>query len=447
MTEHPTKQELDEYCRRVLSAAAFLSVHRHVTACPRCAAKCNSRQDLERDLVHLHEALISVPDETPYHLSTAEMTAYVQGTLDAIDLEIAETHLEICTTCHTEVQRQKAEGQPVAPVHMNAAASKPRQWASLPFINRWQPMRIAVAVLLVAMPIFLTVWLLRSRPAVHEESVGPANMSSPQSSSTAEAKSSNMPELQPNDVAAPDGPLQTKHNSQFAMVINDGDRKVSMDRRGRLVGLERLPVQIQEKVGTALQAGRLEQPAALAQLASQPSTLLSESGDGLPFRLIEPLGQVVRNQQPTFRWHALPGAQSYKVIVTDVDLNEVEASRPLNTSEWRITKPLRPGGIYSWQVTALKDGAAITSPVLPAPQAKFKVMDFPTARMLQQAERAYPDSHLTLGVLYAEAGLLDEAEQKLRVLVRNNPQVRIAHKLLQSIQAIRATRNASPGGP
>jgi hypothetical protein len=414
MTEHPTKQELNEYSRRVLAPAAFLSVHRHVTACPRCAAQCNSRQDQARDLAHLHEALISAPDETPYHLSATDMVSYVQGTLNEIDLEIAESHLEICTTCRSEVQRQKV------PVRINAAAFKP-------FINRWKPMRVAAAVLFGAGLILLTLWLLRSRPAGHKETVGPTNMSSPQNPSTTEAKGS--PELPPNDVAAPDSPF---------LILNDGSRKVTIDKRGTLVGLELLPVQIQERVGAALQTGKLERPAALAQLASQSSTLLSESGNGLPFRLIGPLGQVVRGQQPTFRWHALPGAQSYKVIVTDADLNEVETSPPLNTSEWRLTKPLRRGGIYSWQVTALKDGVAITSPVLPAPQAKFKVMDSSTAKMLQQAEHVYPDSHLTLSVLYADAGLLEEAEQKLRVLVRNNPQVDIANKLLRSLRAIRA---------
>jgi lipopolysaccharide biosynthesis regulator YciM len=44
-------------------------------------------------------------------------------------------------------------------------------------------------------------------------------------------------------------------------------------------------------------------------------------------------------------------------------------------------------------------------------------------------------------VLYAESGLLDEAEQQLRILVRNNPFAGVAQKLLQNVQAMRAARN------
>lgn len=429
MTEHPTKQQLNEYCRRVLAPAAFLPVHRHVITCARCAAQCNSPQQLARDFDQLQEALIVAQDAAPYHLSAAEIKGYTQGTLDEIDLEIAESHLGICATCHSQVEGQAVIAEPV---HVNAAASRPRRWA---LGNASQPMRIAAAVLFGAILILLTIWLLRSRPAVNKQTVGPADTSSPQSSSTAEVKSTSTPEISSN------GPSQPQADAEFALLLNDGSRKVTLDTRGALAGLEQLPASIQEKVGAALKTGRLQQSPDLALLASQRSTLLGQSGNGLPFRLIGPLAEVVRTQQPSFRWRALDGAQSYKVIVTDSDLNEVATSPPLDTTAWRITKPLPPGRIYSWQVTALKDGVEITSPVLPAPQAKFKVIDSSTARMLQQAERAYPDSRLTLGVLYAEAGLLEQAEQELTALVRSNPQARIAQQLLQNVRSMRAARN------
>ena len=226
-------------------------------------------------------------------------------------------------------------------------------------------------------------------------------------------------------------------DEQFALVLQDGNQKVAVDKQGALAGLDRLSLPVQQKIRAALQTGRLDSSPALAQLAIPPSTLLGETGNGLPFPLIGPMGQVVRSQQPTFRWRPLPGAQNYTVTVTDADLNEVATSQPLNTTEWRIPTPLPDGAIYSWQVTALKDGVRITSPVLPAPQAKFKVLDRSTAETLDKAQRAYPDSHLTLGVLYAEAGLLDDADRELRILVRDNPHAPIALKLLQNIKAMR----------
>jgi hypothetical protein len=66
------------------------------------------------------------------------------------------------------------------------------------------------------------------------------------------------------------------------------------------------------------------------------------------------------------------------------------------------------------------------------------VLDRATSEVLLKAERAYPESHLTLGVLYAEAGLLDDAEQHLRLFISNNPRNDIAQKLLQNVTAMRA---------
>lgn len=112
-------------------------------------------------------------------------------------------------------------------------------------------------------------------------------------------------------------------------VLNDGSQNVTLDQQGLLAGLDRLPSGVQQRIRAALQTGRLERSSVLVQLNSQPSKLLSNSGNGLPFRLLGPLGQVVLSQEPTFRWRALTGAQSYTVTVTDAELNEVATSRSL----------------------------------------------------------------------------------------------------------------------
>ena len=412
MTEHPTKQQLDEYCRRVLAPAAFLPVHRHVATCSVCAAQCSAPAYAARDLAYLREAFISANEDTPYHLSAVEAVAYAKGTLNEIDAEIAASHLEGCEACAGEVKR-------------HSIATRPARRFSFPFGNNWRPVRVAAVVLVAAVLVLLMVWLLRTRPAERNNQIaGPANSSTPQSSPT---------EFSP---AAPAPAPEV----EFALVLDDAGHKVTLDNKGELDGLDGLPVYIQQKLAAALHSGKVQESPVLAQVQSETSTLLGSSSPGLPFRLVGPLGEVLRTQQPTFRWRELTGAQSYKVIVTDADLNEVASSPELHTTEWRVSKRLPFGGLYSWQVTALKDGVAITSPTLPAPQAKFKIIESSTLKTLQQAERAYPRSNLALGVLYAEAGLLDAAEQQFRALVRNNPRVTAAQKLLQSVQAMRAAK-------
>jgi hypothetical protein len=104
---------------------------------------------------------------------------------------------------------------------------------------------------------------------------------------------------------------------------------------------------------------------------------------------------------------------------------------------WTPLKPLKRGRIYSWQVKALKEGQEFKSPRPPAPEAKFRILDQTKADELVQAQRAYASSHLTLGLLYAQAGLLDEAEQEFQALEQSNPDSAIVRQLLVSVQTMR----------
>jgi hypothetical protein len=115
----------------------------------------------------------------------------------------------------------------------------------------------------------------------------------------------------------------------------------------------------------------------------------------------------------------------------------VSSSPQITSLSWTTTTALPRGHIYSWQVKATKEGQETTSPRPPAPQAKFRVLDQSRVNELTRAKRAYGSSHLTLGLLYAEAGLVREAEAEFRLLRRANPDSEIAQRLLRQIQAIR----------
>jgi len=113
----------------------------------------------------------------------------------------------------------------------------------------------------------------------------------------------------------------------------------------------------------------------------------------------------------------------------------IASSPQVSVTSWTTTLPR--GKVYAWQVKATKDGQEITWPRPPAPQAKFRVIDQAKANELARAKRAYGSSHLTLGLLYADAGLLKEAEQELRLVRRANPNSELATKLLREVQALR----------
>jgi hypothetical protein len=175
----------------------------------------------------------------------------------------------------------------------------------------------------------------------------------------------------------------------------------------------------------------------LAGLIGRAGTLMGGPGEGVAFALLSPVGTVVESDRPTFRWRPLNGAINYSVTIHDSNFNPVATSPSLGGTEWTIPRPLQRGTVYSWQVTALKDGNEITSPTPPAPEAKFKVLEQAKADEIERAKQTSGFSHLVLGILYAQGGLLDEAEREFVALLGVNPNSPVVQKLLHGLQALR----------
>jgi hypothetical protein len=166
------------------------------------------------------------------------------------------------------------------------------------------------------------------------------------------------------------------------------------------------------------------------------------SGQAAPgeFDVSGPRGEVVESNRPTFRWRVLAGTSGYTVKVFNRDFNVVAQSPTLTTTTWRPVQPLPRGTAYFWQVTAVKGGQEVKAPRPPMPQAKFKVLVAGTLAVLQAARQQLTVSHLALGVLYARAGLLEQAERELNALLGANPDSEVARKLLADVRVARRAR-------
>ena len=219
--------------------------------------------------------------------------------------------------------------------------------------------------------------------------------------------------------------------------LNDSERRIVLDSNGKLSGADYLPPDCQRILKDALTSQRLEKSALLAGLARPGSALMSGDRQGNQFSVIEPVGKVMLSDRPMFRWSQLHGATGYVVEVYDEQFRPVATSLQLTSDSWTAQQPLERGRIYSWQVKAIKDGLEFKSPRPPAPQAKFRILDEAKTNELAQARLAYASSHLTLGLLYVQAGLLDEAEQELRALQKNNPDAPTVRRWLASVEAMR----------
>ncbi|HKG20980.1 MAG TPA: hypothetical protein VKC34_03710 [Blastocatellia bacterium] len=218
--------------------------------------------------------------------------------------------------------------------------------------------------------------------------------------------------------------------------LNDGAGQLVLDEEGRLSGADDLPPPYRSRLKQALSTRRIERSSRLEGLARPPSSLMSSDDRKGDFSLTEPVAVVLMSDRPTFRWSQMQAATGYVVEVYDGKFNLAATSPQLSGQSWRPPQPLRRGELYAWQVKAIKDGLEYKSPRPPAPQARFRILDLAKANELAKARRAYASSHLTMGLLYAEAGLLKEAEHELRALQKANPRSEVARSLLAQVQAL-----------
>ena len=431
MTKHLSTQDVQRYHGRTLSAAEVLSVCAHLSECEVCREVAGSPDATATAYAALGPELQAMAE--PAHLSDDCLQAFVDGVANDVDREITESHLEICGYCREIVRDLREIKVSLENVPAAAAvrqAEHPHRRSLVSFLLQ------AAAVLLIAALGVLTFGLrsriegLRSdldalRGKNEELRVQLAEMSEIQSQLT---------ELK--------GMLASR--TEFAIALNDAGSVVGLDRQGEFVGIESLDQRYADLVKRALAGGRAATPAYLRELAAKDRELMG-SGEQNGFRLLKPAGVVVESDRPSFRWSRLDGASSYQVIVSDSNFNLVLSSERLSAPEWTATRPLARGRSYNWSVTAVKDGKEVVAPVPPASQVRFRVLDATAFDELERAKRVYGASHLVMGVLYANAGLLEDAEREFQGLANSNPNSPKARQLLRSVRA-RDTSQSKPVG-
>lgn len=430
MIEHLSNSEIERYRRGDATPAEMLTLDDHLAICEACRARAATMARAETQVASLASGYRAVAAADQYHLDYEELAVYVDGGLEEVGTEIIRSHLAICPECAREerdLRDFKSVGAPnlkrqYAPA-VAAPVRTPRwRWEEIlqaykAWLLAWR-MAAAAALLLVA---GAAVWLSWQAQRNDVGKVEP-------------------PKTRTDGDGAPSPAPPASPDAEALIALNDGAGKVSLTRQGQLIGLEWLPSSAQTAIKTALAQQKAAPEAALSELGGNDGALMSGQPAHGEFDVLEPRGKVVEDARPNFRWRGLAGATSYTVKVFDQNFNLVAQSPALAAGAWRPAKPLARGAIYSWQVTALKDGKEIKAPRPPAPQAEFKVLDAGASAELREARRQEPVSHLALGVLYARAGLLDGAERELSALLQANPQSDVARKLLAGVRAARRVR-------
>ena len=153
----------------------------------------------------------------------------------------------------------------------------------------------------------------------------------------------------------------------------------------------------------------LEEPPIVAQLRPAPGTLRGEEtpSEGA----MSPAGVVVEPAQPRFSWTAIPHA---RVVVSVFDGTKVVAeSEPLATNAWTPPHPLPRGVTYTWQLEVRRGNDVAIVPAPPAPPAMFHVIDEASFAAIDDVRRRSAADHKLLGILYARAGMRQQAIEEL----------------------------------
>jgi hypothetical protein len=458
MSAHLHPEKIERFYDRRLETAEMVAVWEHLDACDDCHRlfrdAFQSRRQGVPTTVNLSPAFW-FRDE---HFDYATMAKYADETLDAEMREVAELHLQTCADCRLELQSLMAFRRATEPdLKLRYGPNQTTRtfgWLSLlwnwPRIN-WKPAYAYVALILIGLAIAAEVSIFkpaRDRKSGRETQISltPSPLASASPSPALKEKTiaqSLTNEFSPKSNSSPPKLIRRTpyrahpSHSQTLLALNDGGRKVALDRNGHVTGLDDLPPEMRQSVQNFLLAGEVKLPDFLSEFSSARSTLRG-TGDNISFRLLSPVGVVIADDRPTFRWEPLKGATSYRVEISDSPSRDPIRSDSLPTSatEWTPTGALLRDKTYSWVVVATVGGKEVVSPDASLPEARFKVLGDEEAIELNVLKRA--GSHLALGVFFAREGMIAEAEKELQMLAERNPELPEIQKVIRSLQSRRA---------
>lgn len=443
MSDHLSTQLLERYDRRRLEAAELLALDDHLTGCAACRERLRQMKSGDVALLALRASVQTAEGPASNHLPHEQLMTYAAGRLDEVDSELAESHLDICPPCAAHVKElrdlaaqqdvvvdtsfRSVDGRVLPPASRTGMVSA----LSLSSLReRILPvsltLRVAGAVAMIALLVIaVALWVRTQKDGQELVDRHPTPLPSP-----------SQPSVNPSPVQQ-----QATAAAAILLALNDGSGKITLDGQGNFTGLETFSPADQQRVKSAIETRKVQTPKTLRELRDSSSSIMGGSS-GTVFALLNPVGKITAAHRPTLRWRSLDGAISYQVTITDPasGYQAVAASPELKGTSWTVDRALKRGRVYNWQVTARTAGGEVKAPAPNAPEAKFKVLEQATADALVKAKKDYTGRRLVLGLLYAEAGLLDEAEREFRALVAANSQSPFVRDLLRDVRFKRRRR-------
>jgi hypothetical protein len=144
--------------------------------------------------------------------------------------------------------------------------------------------------------------------------------------------------------------------------------------------------------------------------------------------ILRPVSEAVEETQPVLYWSAAFGEPPYTVSITDDKGLVIARAQGIQNTSWMVLTPLRRGGEYTWLVA---------SPTAKVEQASFRVLDDGQATLWRAMLAAHKDSHLVIGLVAQQLGMLSIAEREYTELTKSFPDSTTAALLLNNITELR----------
>ena len=144
--------------------------------------------------------------------------------------------------------------------------------------------------------------------------------------------------------------------------------------------------------------------------------------------VLRPVSEAVEETQPVLYWSAAFGEPPYTVSITDEHGQVIARAQGIQNTSWMVLTPLHRGGEYTWQVTV----AGATE------QASFRVLDDGQVELWRAMLAAHRDSHLMIGLVAEQLGMLAIAEREYTALTKAFPDSNTAALLLNNVSDLRS---------
>ncbi|HKQ08130.1 MAG TPA: hypothetical protein VJ464_23595 [Blastocatellia bacterium] len=440
MITHLSAEEIEDYAKRRARRPEVACVNEHLFNCVVCYQQFLSVFQTQRRFP-IEIDLDDLAGFRGWHLQGEELKAYVASQMDEPDRRYASRHLRECAWCREEVSyfsefTSKLDfylSRRHAPLKLPRARSR--------FLDRlsaipvaWSPVRLAGAAALVILLISAT-WLWSVR-GTNPQSKGATLSAQSQEDSSSPTRVPSV--AQATDTPQPVGTSRPDTTTKAGQIIDSKHQlgrsnspvpAIQVSPKGRDVE------KLRREIEASLIAENLAMPSVIETFDRTRVVLRGDDNKSESFQITSPYNTLISDDQSTFRWTALSGASSYVVSVYDTNLNLIATSAPLTATEWLAPNRFKRGKVYTWIVTALKDGKEILAPTLPA-RAEFKIIESSELLQLNRQTRQI-HSDAARGVLYAKAGLLDEAEREFQKHLALYPADEQARKLLKAVKSWR----------